>query len=589
MMRRWGFPDMHGSASFRIFILLLFTYVGWTGAAAEHAPVSETWFQGARHHLHNWLNVGTFPPDIWVSGEPIQVSVLVQRFYEARNYQTAWSDEQGPKVQAYHLVQTLQAADREGLRPDDYHLTRIVNIMSGVKNGRQGDQDAVRALQLAVLDILATDAFLTYAVHAAHGRLPVAWTNLSDANKNQDDNFPSLLESALAGNRVEETLRSLLPVQAGYLNLRRVLDRYRDIADAGLWPAQGAFVALHPGQRDPVRMKIIRGKLRAVGDLPPAGKAGPDESLFDPTLSDGLKRFQSRHGLKATGELDAQTWDLLNQPMEKYIRCLEINLERWRWLPRSWGERYLLVNIPAFQLEAREGERAVLSLRTVVGQQYRRTPMLSSTLTHIILNPKWEIPRKIWIRDKYPHLRKHPEYFQEHHIVVIKGWGKNARPVDPQAIPWDRVSPEELYDTYRFWQAPGVDNPLGRIKFMFPNPFNIYLHDTSSPELFDQDVRSFSSGCIRIEKPIELAVYLCRGTFWTRERLEAALKTDIEQRLDLKRTIPVHIVYWTAWVDPDGRLQWRPDIYGRDQALEDSLQGKFEFLQNDEWMKSSLK
>jgi len=212
-------------------------------------------------------------------------------------------------------------------------------------------------------------------------------------------------------------------------------------------------------------------------------------------------------------------------------------------------------------------------MRVVVGTEYRRTPVFSDGMTYLVLCPYWHVPPNIAIQDKLPLIHKDPTYLTKQRIRVFQGWGADAEEIDPATIDWSKVTLENF--VFRLRQDPGPWNALGRVKFMFPNKFNVYLHDTPSQELFGKATRTFSSGCIRIEKPIELAEYVMQGNpNWTRKTILAALETNIEQTVPLPEPIPVHLLYWTAWVDEEGSIQFRDDIYGRDKLLDKALREK---------------
>lgn len=303
---------------------------------------------------------------------------------------------------------------------------------------------------------------------------------------------------------------------------------------------------------------------------------GPIEGAsehFDSALEDAVRMFQLRHGLEADGVVGAGTLAALNVPINERVRQMELNLERWRWLPRNLGERYILVNIPSFELEVTEGEKVVLEMRVVVGKTYRRTPVFSSSMTHLVFSPYWHVPPSLAVQDVLPAAQKDLEYLAKKRIKVFRGWGADTVEMDPSAIDWSRLSRSDF--PFRFRQEPGPQNALGGVKFMFPNTFNVYLHDTPSRELFLRADRSFSSGCIRIEKPLRLAEYVLGGASgWDAERILAASLKGVEQTVRLPESIPVHLLYWTCWVDARGTVHFRNDVYGRDRLLDDALQEK---------------
>jgi len=282
-----------------------------------------------------------------------------------------------------------------------------------------------------------------------------------------------------------------------------------------------------------------------------------------------VKRFQTRHGLVVDGVVGQRTLAVLNVPVEQRIRQMELNLERWRWLPKSLGKRHIQVNIAAFNLNVVEEEQPVISMPVVVGTAYRKTPVFSARMTYLELAPTWTVPPTILREDKLPAIKANPDYLINKHFRILKRQDDNWVEVDAALIDWAGVHAENFPGIMR--QDPGPWNPLGRIKFMFPNSFNVYMHDTNEPQLFKKARRSYSSGCIRVERPVELAQYLLEGIEdWDGERLLASLENLEPIRVNIL-PLPVHIQYWTAWADVDGTTHFRQDIYYRDLDLEVAL------------------
>ena len=309
----------------------------------------------------------------------------------------------------------------------------------------------------------------------------------------------------------------------------------------------------------------------ASGVTSPRGNA-EDAELFDEALEKAVKRFQQRHGLTADGAAGAATRAELNVSADRRVDQLELNLERWRWLPQDLGRRHILVNIPAFELEVLEEDAAVLAMRVVVGvpDSGQHTPVFSDTMRYLVLNPYWQVPDDIARKDLLAHVQRDSTYLTQQKIRVFKGWGPEAKEVDPATVEWSAITADNF--PYRLRQDPGPINSLGRIKFMFPNKFNVYLHDTPSRPLFGRTRRDFSHGCIRIQKPIELALYLLRkDSRWNREALLGALDEVVDRTVPLPEPIPIHLLYWTAWADENGTIEFRRDIYGRDAPLLEAL------------------
>lgn len=515
------------------------------------------------------IELGGIPLKISVGKEPIYAAIVLPIFYERRVYQPAWTDSQGPLPQTETLLNAIRHADREGLRPGDYHLEKIEAILSELhQTPKLWEQPHPR--QLVDLDLLLTDAFLIYGSHLLAGRInPEQIDPQWFANRREAD-LAQLLEDALSSNQIEETLAALLPAYAGYTRLWDTLAIYRKFAETGGWPTVPSGSKLRQGDRSE-RIPLLRQRLAAEGFLTNVG--ADDQTLFDNDVEQALKKFQMQNGLETDGILGTQTLQALNISADQRVRQIVVNMERWRWLPQNLGDRYILVNIASFNLDVLEQETPVLNMRVVAGKSYRKTPVFSDKITYLVINPYWGVPDTIAKKDILPKQKKDPNFLMNQKIRVFEGWGANTREIDPSIIDWNTVTAANL--TYRFKQDPGPQNALGRIKFMFPNQFDVYLHDTPSKELFAKARRDFSSGCIRIEKPVELAEYLLRNhPDWPSEKIRSTLSGSdfTTQTVKLPEPVNIHILYWTVWVGKDDRIHFGPDIYDRDTALDAAMQ-----------------
>ena len=271
--------------------------------------------------------------------------------------------------------------------------------------------------------------------------------------------------------------------------------------------------------------------------------------------------FQERHGIEPDGKVGRGTLAELNVPVETRIRQVELNLERWRWIPRALGDPCVLVNIPGFNLELVRGGASVWRTRIVVGKAYTPTPVFGDRIVAVVVNPPWNVPEKIALEEYLPELRKSPKAFEHRGFRLLEGSGENAREVEPSTVNLKAL--DEKHFPYRIRQDPGPNNALGRLKFQLTNDFQIYLHDTPAPGLFRRSGRDLSHGCIRVERPLELAAQLLGES--SQDLLREALDQTKERHLSVKPPVPVHILYLTAWVDEAGFLRFGPDVYEFDE------------------------
>ncbi len=486
---------------------------------------------------------------------PCQSSLLPE-FYAPRSYKPAWSAEGDLSPQIGAFVRALREADRDGLRPEEYRISTIEALLSSL----QGSPPTPEIL--SDLDLVLTDAFLLYASHQLEGRVnPNSFQNKWYA-QGRKENIPRILEKALEPEEMANTLQDLPPQDPGYKALRNALAAYRDIARKGGWPILGG-PSLHEQSRKS-RVSLLRNRLMLSGDLDSRQQPEGLQELFNGDLKYAVRRFQGRHGLKRDGIFGPQTLAALNIPVETRILQIEAKMERWRWLPRQLGNRYLFVNIANFKLEVRENGSTVLEMPVIVGEPYKQTPVFSAKMQYLVFRPYWNIPTSIAVKEILPEIQKDIRYLSEHHIQVYKKSGKKEARVDPQGINWANVPAEKFPFLLR--EKPGPENDLGLVKFMFPNRFDVYLHDTPARDLFRHRVREFSHGCIRVAKPLDLAEYVLKGNFrWNREEISRAMRAGRDNHtINLPEPITVHILYWTAWVDKAGHLQFRNDVYGRD-------------------------
>lgn len=490
-------------------------------------------------------------------------SDVLPGFYRARDFRPAWIDDGLALSGAASFLAALRLTSEDGLDPENYHLAALETLLAEIRAAEGNKKRPVPPDALADLEMLLTDAFLLCGSHLLHGQVDPETIQSEWFIKGRVEDLAAVLEKGLADGNLPGALDALRPGHAVYRGLKKAYRDYGLAARAGGWPAFPPGPKLAAGDRD-ARVEALRACLEAMGDLAPA--EGGERALFDPGLEAGVKAFQRRHGLEPDGVAGDGTAAALSVPAADRQAQIRANLERWRWITQDLGENHLLINIADFRVSVFEGAREVLSMPAIVGKAYRRTPEFSGRMATIEINPTWTVPPKLARQDILPKLRKNPAYLQEKGFRVFRDWSAGAPEIDGASVDWAGIAADKL--SFKFRQDPGPLNSLGRIKFMFPNKFDVYLHDTPDRGLFARAVRDFSSGCIRIEKPEDLAAYLLRDDpAWSREKILAAMTDTTTRVIPLRNSVSVHLLYWTAWRADDGRVQFRGDIYLRDAAL----------------------
>jgi L,D-transpeptidase YcbB len=479
-----------------------------------------------------------------------------REFYADRQFAPAWIEGSTPKSQMRDFIKALWSADHEGLDPQLYNVALIDQKAQEASKGFL-TKKGFEPNEAGAFDVWFTYLYLKYASDLADGLSDLAHADPKWQIKPEKFDPRARLEDALNSNRIAESLQELTPENAQYRNLRQVLATYREQVAKNGWPKVPA-TKLKPGQRH-ANVVAIAKRLAASGDykgnLPPEGQAVE----YTRELAEAVKQFQRRHGLTDDGVITPAVVAEMNVPIEQRIDSIRLNLERWRWLPRDLGDRYILVNIPEARLEVWDHGNVPLTMRTIVGKQDTPTPIFNDVMTHVVFSPYWNVPPNIAEGETLPAILQDPEFLNRQNMEILDASGN---PVDPASI--DLSDPKK----YRFRQRPGTDNALGLVKFVFPNQFDVYLHDTPTDSLFERASRSFSHGCVRVEQPVELARYVLKDEpEWTEERIEEAMHSGEERHVKLKNPIPVYLGYWTARVSADGIVQFRKDVYGIDQRL----------------------
>jgi murein L,D-transpeptidase YcbB/YkuD len=307
---------------------------------------------------------------------------------------------------------------------------------------------------------------------------------------------------------------------------------------------------------------VLRKRLAITNDFvaQPGAAAPTDLNLYDPALELGVKAFQERHGLAPDGAIGPGTRATMNVPVAQRIDQIRVNLERARWTLHEMKGEFVLVDVAGFYVSYFRNDEPIWTSRVIVGKDGRETPVFRSTITYVVFNPTWTIPPGILVKDKLPDLKRNPGALKRMNIRVLDGSG---REVNPYSVNWHQYGPSRL-PPYQFRQDPGANNALGLVKIMFPNPYLVYLHDSPAKSLFEQDQRMFSSGCIRVQKPFELAELVLNDPEWNQQTMQQLVATGETKTVNLKKPVSVLLLYWTAQPRPDGQVVFRNDVYGRD-------------------------
>ncbi len=481
----------------------------------------------------------------------------IQEFYKSRGNKVAWTSTNGPIPHVELFINRLQHADADGLRPKDYRIDELRKMYNAVKNG--GSEQ-----EIAEMDLLLTTEFSRYAAQLNSGITRHEKEETGWLVKIPPTRYDSLLNVVLADGSKDPFVK-VEPDHPEYARLKSILHSYKSFAAKGGWPTLTGIKKLKIGDTSDQVLKL-RERLTMTGEFRVGGANFYNPKVFDKYLDIAVKEFQTSHGLDPDGIVAGKTLEALNKPVSERIKQMNVNLERWRLMPKKFSGKYFLVNVPEFKLHVYDADKESFSMRVVVGKEFNATPVFNDRIEYIVFSPYWNVPKSIAIEEILPALEKNPAFLSKMNMEVVKGWDpKKVTIVSAHQVPWYNIK----NDDFDYWirQKPGKDNPLGLVKFIFPNNHNVYLHDTPFDQLFNKVRRDYSHGCIRVSDPMRVAQFLLKDKpEWTEERIKKAMNAGKEEYVNVPK-VPVYILYFTTWVDDDGKLHVRDDIYGLDKTL----------------------
>lgn len=533
-------------------------------APAAAAPAPQTLSAAGQAELQKVIDSGEFAELRWPDFSDYRG--YVQQFYSTNQFALYWVRNMQPTPQALAVIARFKSAEEKGLNSEDYDGPRWDERLAELApaNPNPSETDAVH------FDLAVTINLMRYISDLHIGRVNPQHLDFNFDSGEKKLNLPDFLRWDLVNAKdVDSVLFHVEPPYPGYARTIRALQTYRDLATKQPPPLPSVSSVVKPGGAYPAT-PALAAYLKLVGDLPGDAKVATDSSVYQAPLVDAVKHFQRRHGLTPDGVLDAGTIEQMNVPFSSRVTQIGLTLERWRWLPATLGSSPIVVNIPEFRLRAYDDNlKLAFTMNVVVGKAYQHlTPVFMGKMQYVIFRPYWNVPYSIVKAEILPALAKNPNYLQKENFELVDARQNSlgSGPVTPDLLAQVRSGKLMVR------QKPGPKNSLGLVKFMFPNDFDVYMHDTPATSLFSKSRRDFSHGCIRLERPADLAAWVLRNNpGWDVDKIRATMNGDQTVRVDLAKSIPVYIIYGTVFVADDGTVHFFKDIYGHDAALEQAL------------------
>lgn len=485
-----------------------------------------------------------------VAGIKLRHKAKLTKMYAERGFTPLWSSNGQYTSTSYAVIEKLENSSLLGLHPSQYY-TQILNSWLHLQEPKSSSR----------LDLVLTDVLFEYFDNLANGQTGERPGNDSSWFQKQakTDIDYDAYRFFRGDASFRETQDRLQPYNENYTGLLTALAQHHKVLANGGYLQVSAGASLKPGMQD-ARVVQLRTRLAQSGDL--ADGFATSNTEYDWNLEEALRDYQQRHGLEADGILGSNTLAELNTPVEQRIAQIEVNLDRWRWLPRDLGESHIIVNTAGFEMDVILNGYNSLSMNVVVGKPKHKTPIFSDEMEHLVFNPSWHVPASITTKELLPKEMENPGYLDDNNFVAVSLTDKSARPIG--SLPSYELEPSSFVSRYRLQQLPGKNNALGTVKFMLPNQYSIYLHDTNSKSLFEKTTRAYSHGCVRVHDPVQLAKTLLGNDGMDEYSVDEMFASDQSKTIRLRNKLPVHMTYQTSWVDDFGKLHFRPDIYDHD-------------------------
>ena len=554
-----------GFSKIALILLLLFTFSCRTHRPpiqSQLEPLDTPFLKNkADRAMASMIYVPDYLDDIAISKEE---KTLLDDFYKTNNNKPVWLVD---KRNAQELLEAIELAWSDGLTPDNYGFDVIKENLQKLDSPTYAD--TIMPAFYAQLDLRLTNAWMQYASDLQNGVIDPAKFSPGWKNIKQPMHLPGLLTEALKKHQIREALDALRPQNHQYNQMRYKLAELIEVQKNGGWPLPGFFETIEAGDSS-THTIAVRKLLLATGDLQPKD-ADSLSPVVDEKLESSVIAFQKRHGLKPDGIIGKRTQDEMNKSVGYRIGQLIVNLERMRWLPHLHDKEYLVVNIPEFVLRAYKNNKPKDQMNVVVGNVKNHTPILLNRIKYIVFNPTWNVPPSIVRNEMVAKMKSDSGYLAKNQYVLLKGSYLSRDTVNPADVDWSEITAANF--PYHVVQKPGSINALGKVKFLFPNDQNIYLHDTPSKYHFQQYERGYSHGCVRLQEPERLALHLLEKQM-SEDELREIIAGGKTTTVELRQKPIIYFTYQTTWVDDDEQINFRKDIYKFDEMMMEMLDQK---------------